>query len=425
MAESLANELGELQELIVRIGIAMTVAGEPVDATQDRLYRIGEARGLENLEIAVLPTTLLVQVGAASEARVQLGVRGSHVVPRLDQVSDIYLLAATLERNELSASEGLARLDEILVAVPPRGRLIRILGYGVLCVGFALFLQPAWGGLLVAFVLGVAVGTLTTWRFVALQTLMPVLASFLVGTAVFGTAKFFEAENPIRALIPPLVAFLPGAVLATGTVELAAGQVISGSSRLVQGVVGLALMAFGIVAAAELVGAPQAHLLDVPFNRLGPWAPWIGLVILTLGHYLHSCAPRRTLLPILAVLVVAYGGQIVGAAVFGPDVSAFFGALAMTPIVLWISEHPWGPPSMVTFLPAFWLLVPGAAGLIGVTEIVGTDSPLGRDDFAKAIGTVLMIGLGILIGTAIFNSTRAAGVRGVATLRGLTKREVL
>ena len=63
MAESPDNELGELQELIVRIGIAMTVAGEPVDATQDRLYRIGEARGLKNLEIAVLPTTLLVQVG--------------------------------------------------------------------------------------------------------------------------------------------------------------------------------------------------------------------------------------------------------------------------------------------------------------------------------------------------------------------------
>ena len=35
-------------------------------------------------------------------------------------------------------------------------------------------------------------------------------------------ADTFEAENPIRALIPPLVAFLPGAALTTGTVELAA-----------------------------------------------------------------------------------------------------------------------------------------------------------------------------------------------------------
>jgi uncharacterized membrane protein YjjP (DUF1212 family) len=418
------EELGQLQELIVRIGIAMTLAGESVDAIQDRLYRIGKAQGLENLEIAVLPTTLLVEIGAASSARVQLGVRGGHVVPRLDQVSALYQLAGELERKEMSASEGLRRLDAILDAPPKLGRMIRVIGYGVLSVGFALLLQPAWGGLLVAFVLGLLVGLLATLRLPTLQILMPVLASFLVATIVFVTAKTFEAENPIRALIPPLVAFLPGAVLATGTVELAAGQVISGSSRLVQGMVGLALMAFGIVAAAELVGAPETHLLDRPFDRLGPWAPWIGLVILTLGHFLYNCAPWRTLLPILAVLVVAYAGQLAGAALFAADVSAFFGALAMTPVVLWMSTQSWGPPSMVTFLPGFWLLVPGAAGLIGVTEIVGTNSPLGPEDFAAAIGTVLTIALGILIGTALFNSTRA-GVRSVATFRSSSRRPSL
>jgi len=268
-------------------------------------------------------------------------------------------------------------------------------------MGFALFLQPAWGGLLVAFVLGLAVGLLTTWRFAALQTLMPVLASFLVGTAVFVTAQHFEAENPIRALIPPLVAFLPGAVLATGTVELAAGQVISGSSRLVQGVVGLGLMAFGIVAAAELVDTPQAHLLDHPFNRLGPWAPWIGLLILTLGHYLHNCAPRRTLLPILVVLVVAYAGQLLGAALFNADVSAFFGALAMTPLVLWMSDQEWGPPSMVTFLPAFWLLVPGAVALVGVTQVMGDTRDAGVTSILTAGVTFVAIALGVVFGSAL------------------------
>jgi len=89
-----------------------------------------------------------------------------------------------------------------------------------------------------------------------------------------------------------------------------------------------------------------------------------------------------------------------------------------------MSDQSWGPPSMVTFLPAFWLLVPGAAGLIGVTEIVGTDSPLGPDDFTAAIGTVLMIALGILIGTAIYNSTRA-GLRGVAMFRGPAGRQAI
>ena len=43
----------------------------------------------------------------------------------------------------------------------------------------------------------------------------------------------------------------------------------------------------------------------------------------------------------------------------------------MTPVALAIARLPGGPPSQVTFLPAFWLLVPGALGLIGVATIVG------------------------------------------------------
>ena len=52
----------------------------------------------------------------------------------------------------------------------------------------------------------------------------------------------------------------------------------------------------------------------------------------------------------------------------------------MTPLVLWIDDRPYGTPSLVTFLPAFWLLVPGAIGLIGVTEIVGADQSVGGED---------------------------------------------
>jgi hypothetical protein len=63
----------------------------------------------------------------------------------------------------------------------------------------------------------------------------------------------------------------------------------------------------------------------------------------------------------------------------------------------------------VTFLPAFWLLVPGAAGLIGVTEIVGANSTLGTADFSEAISAVIEISLGVLIGTAAFRAG-AAGV---------------
>jgi uncharacterized membrane protein YjjP (DUF1212 family) len=415
------EERAELGELIVQIGLAMTMAGESVDRVQFRLHRIAAAKGFDDVEIIALPTSLFVELGSAAHANVQLGVPGT-AIPRLDQVSQLYVLVDDLEHDEVSTADARQRLSDLLTAPPRFGRLIRIAGYAVLCAGLSLLLQPSWQGLASALVLGVFIGALRTWRFEALAMVLPVLASFLVATIVFAAAKWLEEiDNPIRSLIPPLIAFLPGAVLATGTMELAAGQVISGSTRLVQGVVVLGMMAFGIVTAAQLVGAPSAHLLDQPFDRLGGWAPWLGLVFVTLGHYLHNCAPTRSVLPILAVLGIAYSGQLIGAAVFGATVSAFFGALAMTPVVLWMSAKRWGPPTMVTFLPAFWLLVPGAAGLIGVTEIVGTDSALGPTDFTEMISTVFSIALGILIASAVYNSTRV-GMTRVATISSSVRR---
>jgi uncharacterized membrane protein YjjB (DUF3815 family) len=187
--------------------------------------------------------------------------------------------------------------------------------------------------------------------------------------------------------------------------ELAAGQTISGASRLVEGLVDLMLLAFGIVAAAALVGAPAADLLDRPLDRLGVWTVPLSLIAIAIGDHLHLCAPRKTVPWILLVLAVAWGGQAAGARVFSAELSGFFGALAMTPVVLLIGRRKKGPPTMVLFLPAFWLLVPGATGLIGVTAIVGTNSRLAPSSFTSTMMTVLAIALGVLLGTAAVRAT--------------------
>jgi hypothetical protein len=64
----------------------------------------------------------------------------------------------------------------------------------------------------------------------------------------------------------------------------------------------------------------------------------------------------------------------------------------------------------LTFLPAFWLLVPGAAGLIGLTEAIGGGG--GVADFASALTSVVAIALGVLIGTALYRGLRS-GARGI------------
>ena len=79
---------------------------------------------------------------------------------------------------------------------------MRVLGYAVLSVGFSLVLQPSLGGVAVAFVLGLIVGVLTTWRLQTLRTIVPVLSSFLVATIVF-TADTLNAWAAAGGQAPP------------------------------------------------------------------------------------------------------------------------------------------------------------------------------------------------------------------------------
>lgn len=414
--EELPPDAGPLVRFLVQLGGALVLSGEAVDQVSGALRAVARRAGHTDVDIVVLPTVLLIQAGSGADARVQLHSVASSAKLRLDQVSAVYELVGRAKAGELEPAAGLVELRRIRSAPAPHGAVIRVVGLGVLSAGFAMALQPTLLGIAGAFVLGMLVGLVLLARLPGLEPVTPVIVSFAVAAIVFVVARHHTGDNPIRALIPPLVVFLPGAAITTGTMELAAAQTISGASRLVEGLVDLMLLSFGIVAAAALVGTPPSDLLDRPVDQLGLWTVPVSLLAIALGNHLHHCAPRRAVPWILLVLAVALGGQAAGAALFSPELSGFFGALAMTPLVLVIGRHPKGPPTMVLFLPAFWLLVPGAAGLIGVTAIVGTDSRLGPADFTDTMVTVLAIALGVLLGTA---AVRAVGELRARTLSGL------
>ena len=84
----------------------------------------------------------------------------------------------------------------------------------------------------------------------------------------------------------------------------------------------------------------------------------------------------------------------------------FFGALVVTPVAAWVATRRAGPPALASFLPAFWLLVPGAVGLIGMAEFVGSNRAAGLDHFVNAVITFIAIGLGVLVGNALVLRTR-------------------
>ncbi|MGH2789675.1 MAG: hypothetical protein ACRDJ0_01660 [Actinomycetota bacterium] len=83
---------------------------------------------------------------------------------------------------------------------------------------------------------------------------------------------------------------------------------------------------------------------------------------------------------------------MVGNTIFGGYVSAFVGAMVMTPASVWVSRLPSAMPPSASFLPGFWLLVPGALGLIGITELAG-DGNAGTNDLVATAVSIFAVAL--------------------------------
>lgn len=393
----------ELRPFLVGLAEGMAAAGESVDKVRTIMHEIATAYGAPGTSFVVLPTIILVQTGPASDTHVAISSQVRAGL-RFDQIAELYRLIRRARDGSVDPVEGIHELNAIGESKPRFGWALRTLGHGILTLGLGLLLFPTWEGAILAFLLGLLVGLMKLVRSSTLDLIFPIVAAFVSSLVVFLLADTFDFPDPLRVLIAPLVTFLPGGLLTTATVELASGQMIAGASRLVSGLVQLALLAFGILAAGTLVGVDDySYVSDSPSVQAW-WVPIIGLLLFAVGNYLHFSAPARTFGWVLLVLVIAYLGQLLGSVLFGASLSGFFGALLMTPAVLWIDSLRRGAPSQITFLPAFWLLVPGAAGLIGVTELFGAD--MSDQDLSSALTTVMSIALGVLIGTAAYRTVR-------------------
>lgn len=391
-------------EFMFRLGQSYLACGEQTAKVELSLRRVASAYGIRRSRVVTFPTAVFITLCEGEQEHVTVA-EGPKQILRLDQIADVYALGAAAQRGEISPADGLRQLNEIQRKKPRFGTTGAIFGNMILAVGLAMILKPGLSSLGAAAILGAIVGALKLLNRdrAALAVPMPVLAATLVSALVYLAVKYNLLTNPSQLLIPPLVTFLPGAMLTLGMVELAYGDMVSGSSRLVTGFVQLVLLAFGLAVGAALVGVGAVEL--AASNDLAPaisWAPWAGVAVFCTGVFLHFSAPPKSFLWMLLVLFLAFGAQRLSAHLVGNDeISGFFGMLVATPLGYLIQLRFNGPPAMVTFLPSFWLLVPGALGLMSVTRML-SDRTAGIDGLTTAVFAIASIALGTLLGASVY-----------------------
>ncbi|MFO0875683.1 MAG: threonine/serine exporter family protein [Phycisphaerales bacterium] len=406
-AESSTAETDTLLEFMYRLGQGYLACGEQTALVELFLRRIATARGMRRSRVVAFPTAIFIAMHDGVKEHVTIA-EGPLQTLRLDQVAEVYTLGEAAQRGEVTPQDGLKRLNETLRKPTRFGIVGALAGHVILTLGLALVLAPALANLVAAAVLGTVVGAVKALNRnrPILSAPLSVVAATLVSALVFLAVKKGLYLHPLDVLVPPLVTFLPGAMLTFGMVELAYGDMVSGSSRLITGFVQLVLLAFGLAAGAVIVGYTPDNLVDsggaLAAAPWGPLTPWIGVLVFGLGVSLHFSAPRNSLPWMLLVMLVAFAAQRLATRLFGQEISGFFGMLVATPLGYLIQQRfPSGPPSMVTFLPSFWLLVPGSLGLLSVTRML-SDRAAGLDGLIAAVFAIASIALGTLVGASLY-----------------------
>ena len=384
---------------VAALGAAMAAANYPVTMVRGAMYATSRAHGLD-AQLLALPN--YVQVG--SETGDSLYIANPDFDVRCDQSFQLAKLVARAPSGSVTPEEGMAELDRIRHQQRRFPVWVTVFGYAVQSAGLALILQPTPWSLVGAATLGLLVGALSVVgrRIEAIGYMLPTICAFLVAFIVFTfNSRWHVGADSLRALAAPLATFLPGAAITLAVIELSTQHVVSGASRLVAGFMQIAQLAFGILIAAQLAGIADTNLDTTEFNRLGAWAPLLGVVIYGLGAMLYFGPPTSFLPWMLLMLLTAYGGQWVGNAVLGSYASGFGGGLTLIICALAISHRPNTPPTVSLVLPGFWLLVPGSLGFMGVTQLLGTHSTA---VFTATLISMMSIAVGVQTGLLLWRA---------------------
>ena len=422
MPES-ATDQRALMRFLARLGQAELAAGNAVALVERDLGLIAQRYGRHDILVFALPTVLMVQSEDGHEHRVQI-IPGPYRVGelRFDQMEGVLEIAREARSGKLTPQDGLRKLDAMWRMKHRYGDAGFVLGYLLVTIGIALILRPTWTGLGYVALLGLACALLlvVVRRQPVWNAVMPVVAAFLLASAVALLYRMGVNEPVLQLLIPPLIIFLPGSTLAISVVELAFANIVSGAARFVAGSMQLVLLAFGLLGGFKAFLGELRVVTPDP-HRVAPWMAWAGVLIFALGLHFFKSSRRRSLPWMIATMAMAFLGQVLAGKFLDGSATAFFGAVVMTITALVIEYRLKGPPALVSIIPAFWLLAPGSFGLASVASMAsgGTDAPA---NLMQLLFILTAIATGCLIGAFVYSGMlhvrRARWWRGELFARG-------
>ncbi len=394
-----------------RVGALLLDAGMSVTDVRDAVDDVRRATA-SDVRVGVLPQLMIV-TRRSTGAATMVPAGDSELSFR--QAGRAGRLVRELRDRAIPLAAANARIEEIRAAAAGHP-VARSLFGGVLSGGgLAVLFRCPWWAILLSLAIGGLVGLLLALlqQVRGAAALAPFVAS-LLSTSLLGLAatRLDLGPVPLLAICAPIAVLVPGAVITNGLLELTATDILTGSARLVYGLVVLAFMAAGIAAGAALTGlhldVDSAALVgQVPslvtdatgWGALPPlWVSWVGIVVLGIGvGFIFASGPALTVVTVVA-MALTYSLLISLTPWLGGSVATGVTSCVVLLLARILEKRTVAVPTMVSFLPAFLLLVPGSVALVALAAAdVGALTSAMATFASLCIGTKLGSVLGDLL----------------------------
>jgi len=403
----MVSEFKRETKFIIQLGMALHRYGASSFRIEAHLTNVTEILGLQG-SFLISPTSLtfIFWIKGNDERYNHL----ERVKPggiNLSKLANTDKLVDDVTEGRLSLDEGIVKLPEIETQANPYSNFLNFLAFGATGCGFSIVISKSWddaitAGVISLFIYGLVLLSAKSKNLSPmLEPLVAFFAAVMASLAGFIFGPLFDgfSVNVPLVVLSSIIIFIPGLSIATSLTELSMGSLVSGTARLMGGMMTLLKLYFGAV-----LGIAVADLLFVipPSVSAGDINPnwfWVALPVLSIGlAVIFQVRYRDTHWGILAGLI-AYGATVFGGELLGLSLGSFFGAFALG---LYSNAYAriFNSPASVVLLQGIVLLVPGSRAYIGLNTWVSNEHMLAN---ASDAAQVLLIFTSLVAGLLFSN----------------------
>jgi uncharacterized membrane protein YjjP (DUF1212 family) len=392
-------------KFILRFGKALHSAGAPAHTLEATMQDMCQLLGIRGTFISQ-PTGIFSSFSNGEEEVTKVD-RVEPMGVNLSKLSSLDSVAREVIRNQISYEEGYQRLDEILNDSDNYGKLTQ-LGYFLFSAGgFMILFGGTWSDLFSAMIVGGLIGIIAIAKPIGLAgQLIEAIAAVVAAFASYLLAKLFPEVNIGIVIISSLIIFMPGMFITIAIAEIATNNLVSGTARLVGGVMILLKLTFGVFIGTKMATWFHYPPLDFALGEVPSWVAYATLPFTSLLSVVHFRANRTDWKYVTIAGIYGYLCSKLGTYYLGPELGMFFGGTcvgAMSNIFARIKDKP----SSIFQWPAMILLVPGSVGYRGMTSLFERDVVGGIDTAFTMVTLVMALVVGVFFGNILVKPRRS------------------